>query len=111
MIELIIKNHLENQLTIPVYFEFPAQPPSRFLLIRKTDSSRENHIDSAKIVADTYAESLYEAASLNELVKNALDSLNILPEVCSSERVTDYPNHDTQNKKYRYQAVQTIIHY
>lgn len=111
MIELTVKEFLEQRLPVPVYMEFPQNPELQFVVLRKTDSTRENRVDSAKLVADSYAESLYEAALLNEQIKNTLDALTELPEICSSDRVTDYPFIDTKNKRYRYQAVQSVTHY
>lgn len=111
MIEIQIREFLERKLPVPVYMEFPEKPPTRFVVVQRTDGSRENLIDLAKLVADAYAESMYQAAVLNEQVKELLDRLTELPEVCSSVRVTDYPHIDTSNKRYRYQAVQNITHY
>lgn len=111
MIEITVREFLEQKLPVSVHMEFPENPDDCFVVIRKTDSTRENRIDSAKLVADSYAESLYEAAVLNEQVKSAMDDLAELPEVCSSDRITDYPAIDTQNKRYRYQAVQSITYY
>jgi len=111
MIEITVKEFLESILPVAVLMEFPEKPDARFVVLRKSSGPRENYIDSAQIVADSYAESLYEAATLNEMVKTALDALVQLPEICSSERVADYPAFDTQNRRYRYQAVQSLTHY
>ena len=111
MIEITVRIFLENELQIPVYMEFPSDPPSRFVVLRKADSSRENLIDMSMFVADSYAETLLETAKLNERVKSALDSLAELDEVSRSARGGDYPFFDTKNHRYRYQAVQNITHY
>lgn len=111
MIELIVKEFAEQNLTVPVFMEFPPDPPERFVVLKKGDSGRVNLIDSAMLVADSYAESLLEAAKLNEQVKTVLDDLIRLDAVSSSRRGGDYPAFDTKNKRYRYQAVQNITHY
>lgn len=111
MIEITVKGFLEQKLQVPVFMEFPPNPPDRFVVLRKADSSRENLVDTSMLVADSYAESLLEAAKLNELVKAALDDLIELDTVSSSRRGGDYPFTDTKNKRYRYQAVQNITHY
>jgi len=54
---------------------------------------------------------MYGAAALNELVKNAVDSLIELDEIASVKLNTDYNFTDTTTKKYRYQAVYDIKHY
>lgn len=111
MIEIIVKNHVEQNLTVPVYMEFPEDPPERFVILKKGDSGREDFIDTAMFVADSYAESLLEAAKLNEQVKAAMDSLIVLPSVSASARAGDYPAFDTTRKRHRYQAVQNVTHY
>lgn len=111
MIEITVRVYLESKIQIPVYMEFPSDPPARFVVLRKADSSRENLIDMSMFVADSYAETLLETAKLNEQVKSALDSLVELDEVSRSARGGDYPFFDTKNHRYRYQAVQNITHY
>lgn len=111
MIEVIVKEHLEQQLQVPVYMEYPKNAPARFVVLKKSDSSREDLIDAAMFVADSYAESMYEAARLNAQVVAALDALADLDSIGKSERGGDYAFFDTANKRHRYQAVQTITHY
>ena len=110
MIEIIVKEHLERQLQVPVYLEYPTNPPERFVVLKKADSGRDNFIDSAVFVADSYAESMYEAAQLNSGAVAALDSLADLDAVGKSERGGDYAFPDIKNKRYRYQAVQTVYY-
>ena len=111
MIEIKIKDFLADSLGVPIYFEFPSKPPSTFVVLKKSGNGRENMLDAATLVADSYALSMLEAAKLNDRVKLALDALTDLEEISSSTRGGDYPAFDTQNKKYRYQAVQNITHY
>lgn len=111
MIELNVKEFLEQRLPVPLFMEFPENPPDSFVVLKKGDSSRENLLDDAMFVADSYGKSLLEAARLNEQVKTLLDNLIQLDEISSSRRGGDYPAFDTKNKKHRYQAVQNITHY
>lgn len=111
MIELIIKAFLERILPCPVYMRFPDHPGNRFVVLKVEHNPRENHIDSATLVAESYGESQLEAAKLNELTKSAMDELTELPEIAGSHRGGDYPFFDTTHKRYRYQAVQNITHY
>lgn len=111
MIELTVKEFVEQRLLVPLFMEFPEDPPDSFVVLKKGGSSRENLIDSAMFVADSYAPSLLAAAQLNEQVKVILDDLTQLDDVSSSRRGGDYPAFDTKNKRYRYQAVQNITHY
>ena len=111
MIELTVKDFMEARLPVPVYMEYPENPPDSFVVLRKGDSGRDNLLHSAMIVADSYGPSLLEAARLNELVKAVLDNLILLDSISSSRRGGDYPAYDTKNKRHRYQAVQNLSHY
>lgn len=111
MIEIAVKDFMAEKLGVPIYFEFPSKPPDTFVVLKVSGNGRENLLDAATLVADSYAPSMLEAAKLNDRVKTALDALTDLDEVSSSRRAGDYPVFDTQNKKYRYQAVQNITHY
>lgn len=111
MIELTVKEHLESHLDAPVYFEFPEDPPEFFFILKKSGNPRENLLDSAMLIVDSYGPSNLAAAMVNEAVKKALDDLALLPNISASRRGGDYPAFDTANKRYRYQAVQNITYY
>lgn len=111
MIEIVIKDFMAKMLGVPIYFEFPHKPQSTFVVLKVSGNGRENLLDAATLVVDSYAPSMLEAAKLNDRVKTTLDALTDLDAVSSSRRAVDYPVFDTQNMKYRYQAVQNITHY
>lgn len=111
MIDLVILQHLKARLDVPVYFEFPAEPPAFFVLLNLENNPRVDLIDSAILVASSYAPTAYETAVLNASVKSALDSLAEIPCISASRRGGDYPAFDLARKKYRYQAVQNITYY
>ena len=111
MIELTILNHLKTKLSVPVYLEEPETKPARYVLLEKTGSGRSNRLGSSTFAFQSYAESLYEAAALNEKTKAAGDSLIELKEIASVRLNSDYNYTDTATKRYRYQAVFDIYHY
>ena len=111
MIEKIILDHLNSKLTEPVYMEHPDPAPATFVLIEKTGSGRSNRLPSSTFAFQSYAESLYDAAVLNEKVKEAADSLETLDTIGRVRLNTDYNFTDTTTKRYRYQAVYDITHY
>ena len=111
MIELIILNHLKTKLSVPVYLEEPETKPVRYVLLEKTGSGRSNRLGSSTFAFKSYAESLYEAAALNEQTKAAVDSLIELKEIASVRLNSDYNFTDTATKRYRYQAVYDLNHY
>ena len=111
MIEETIIAYLSQNLTEPVKAEIPANPPQRFVVIQKKGSDRENHIDTALFEFDSYAESLFAAAELNEAVKAVVESLTDLDEISCCEFGGDYNATDTASKRYCYQAMYNITHY
>lgn len=111
MIEIIVKEYLSKQLEIEVVTERSDSKMKKYLLIEKTGSSRENFIDTATITIQSYAESMYEAAVLNERVKKAMDDIAVLSNVSKSELNSDYNFTDTTKKEYRYQAVYDITYF
>ena len=111
MIEIIIKNYLAEKLSMPVVLEVPADPPKSFILLEKTGSSREEHIDRAMLAIQSYAPSMYEAAKLTERVKAAMDSAAELDADSASRLNSDYNFTDTTTKRYRYQAVYDLVYF
>lgn len=111
MIEITIKDFVSQWLSVPVYMEYPDSAPDRFVILDRSDTTRENHIETSLFIAQSYAESKLEAAKLNKQVKAAMDALVALEQVSCSELNSDYPFPDTQRKRHRYQAVYNITHY
>ena len=111
MIETTILDFVADALQVPVRMEIPANPPARFVVLKRSGEGRENLVEGALLIADSYAESMLEAAKLNKQVKSVLDALDTLDEISSVQLSTDYPVIDTGNKRYRYQAVYEINHY
>ena len=111
MIETVILDFVSATMGVPVRMEIPADRPTRLVVLTRSGRGRENGLHAANLIADSYAESLAEAAALNEQVKAVLDELETLDEISSAELATDYPVTDTGTKQYRYQAVYEIYHY
>lgn len=112
MIEKIILDYLNEELTVPVYMEVPHRPPSVYIVIEKTGGGKSDQLYTAMITLKSYAPTLYQAATLNELVKAVMDTAaDNLDEVSRSQLNSDYNYTNTQTKSYRYQAVYDIWHY
>ena len=111
MIEATILNYLNNQLDVPVYMERPEQDSGEYVVIEKTSSGRTDHINRATFAIQSFGNTLYRAAELNEKVKEAMDDMITLPEISRSSLNSDYNFTDTAKKRYRYQAVYDITHY
>lgn len=116
MIEDTLLNFLKTRLACPVEMELPKNPPAEIVIIEKTGSSQDNNfIHQSTFAVQSYANSLYNAAKLNEEIKDVLldglDGIITLNDVTRIELNSDYNFTDTSTKKYRYQAVYDITHY
>lgn len=111
MIEIIVKDYLSSVVDIPIVFEHQKNLPKRYILLEKTSGSRENYLNTSTIAIQSYAESLYEAARLNEKIKNLMYDLTTVAEVSKVSLNSDYNYTDTETKRYRYQAVFDIYYY
>lgn len=115
MIESKVKEFLESKLSVPVLMEVPKNPASSFVIIKKTGGTQEEYINSSILTIQSYAPSLYDAAVLNEEVKewmlDGLKGLITLENVTSVNLNSDYNFTDSSEKRYRYQALFEIVHY
>lgn len=111
MIEEVILNFLNKHLPVTAYLEKRPKMPERYVLFEKTGSSKRNYLTRATFAFQSYAESMYEAAKLNEELKGAAESLIVLDEISKVSLNSDYNFTDTTTKEYRYQAVFDIGHY
>lgn len=114
MIEVILYDFLTSKMSVPVKTEIPQAPPLKYCLIEKTGGSETNFIKRSTVAIQSYGQSLYDAASLNEVLKEtmlAADGLIMLDSIVSVNLSSDYNFTDTTTKKYRYQAVFEIVHY
>lgn len=111
MIEVIVLRWMETKLSVPVYLAMPEKPPPRFVFLEKLGSGRSNHVNRATFAAQSYGKSLLDAMNLNEEVKAAMDNITELSEVTASRLNSDYPFHDDERRRYRYQAVYDLTHY
>lgn len=111
MIEEIVIKYLNEVLEVPVY---PIMPPDKqdesFALVERIGGSTENHIQYATLAIQSYAESMQQAAALNEKVKKAMDNIITLHSVFKSKLNSDYNFTDTTMEKYRYQAVYDLVY-
>lgn len=111
MIEIIIKNYLDSKLEEQVFLEKPSPDYGIYVVFEKVGGNKNNHLSSATFAFQSYANSLYKAAELNEEVKEAIESMIELDEIRGIKLNSDYNFTDTATKEYRYQAVFDIKHY
>lgn len=111
MVEKIVKDYLQSSLGIPVRLEEEDDLGNEYVLIEKTGSGKENHVESATLAVQSFSTSLYGAATLNERVKAAMEKIIELDDISKCELNSDYNYTDTNRKKYRYQAVLDIVYF
>ena len=118
MIELDILNYLNSVLSVPVLMEEPTDTnTTEFVLLEKTGSSRADYINTSVFAVQSYSDTLFGAASLNEEVKTALlgDGVNsygitAITDISKCDLNGDYNYTDTSTKRYRYQAVFDLVY-
>ena len=111
MIEKIIYDYLSENLDAPVYMEQPDKKPKRYVVIEKLGGAKHSTINNSLMAVQSYAESMYETASLNERVIDTVEGLINNDDVNRVSLNTSYNFPDTEQKLYRYQAVFDIVHY
>lgn len=110
MIELTICNYLHNKLELPVLPEKPKRPFGKMVFVERT-GGRGRFIKETTVAIQSYADSMFEAAELNDRVIEAMYGLIDYDEVTHVELNSNYNYTDTTTKEYRYQAVFDITHY
>lgn len=112
MIEKVVLDYLNDNLTgVKAYMERPKNEPKKYVLIQKTGSGLSDHISNSTFALQSYANSLFDAASLNESVKEAMLEIDALDAIANVRLNSDYNYTDATKEKYRYQAVFDIKHY
>ena len=111
MIELVVLEQIKKEIGLPVFMERPDRPPKSFVLIQKVGSAKTNHLESSVFAFQSYAETLYKAADLNQRLKKAISNLMELPKIAGIRLNGDYNFTDPEEGAYRYQAIFKINHY
>lgn len=111
MIEKFVLDYLSEVLPDPVYMMRPMERPDRFYIVQKTGSGERNHIFTTTIVVQSYAPTLYEAATMNETMKDAMRAITSNHEIPECVLNSDYEFTNTADKSYRYQAVFDLVNY
>ena len=102
MIEQIVHEYLSEHIDVPVFMELPEVPsedyptmPERFILLEKVGGGLNDHI----------LNSLYEAASLDEEMRNVMFGMVALNSISEIRLASNYNHTDVRTKRYRYQSV------
>lgn len=110
MIELTILNFLEDRIKVPVYMEKIEKPPKEWVLLEKISEYDEQHLRRVTVAVQSYSQSLYKTALLNENVISQMKELTTLDSIGKCKLSSSYNYTDTQAKQYRYQAIFDIVY-
>lgn len=111
MIDQIIKQYLDGQLSVPSFFDFEKKMPAKFVSFERTSGGKVNHIKNSSFAFQSHADTKYEALQLINEVIEVVERMIELDEMSKIELNTYYDFTDEESKKYRYQAVFEITHY
>lgn len=104
MVEYVVLNYLNDGLSVPACTEIPSDQ-TEFVLIEKIGGGESDHITTARIALQSYGNTLYRAAEINEEVKAVMSRFPELPTISRSKLDNDYNFTDRAKKRYRYQAI------
>lgn len=92
------------------FAEEPAKKPKEYVVVRMVDASRTNHIDACSIYLECVSDSMLNAAKYCNDVKNKMYDFVSVDGISSCRLSGSGKNIDTQQKKYRYEAVFNIVY-
>ena len=103
LIEQRVLEYLQDELSMnDIYTEIPRNRPEMFVELRVTDRGMSNRINEVTIELSSYAPTKYEAAALDELVRNAMDSIIQLDDIsCRFGGGNDNPDTELKIPRYR----------
>lgn len=109
MIETTVKTYLDTALEgIPVYLETPKNTSGTFIVFQLIERGKENLINEATLEFRSYADSKYDAAALDEALREAMDTLNESDITAKLGGGND--DTDTTLKKYRYRCYYNLYY-
>ena len=111
MIELELKKHLEDKTKLDVFLMLPTNKPKKFISFERIGGNYDNMLKSSTFAIQSWGESLFDVATLNEEIKDYLNEFTENEKVSKVKINSDYNFTDTRTKKYRYQIVAEIWHY
>lgn len=111
-IEAVIIDYLKTALgTNHIYAEVPESVPEQFYVTDKTGSSTEEELCTSIVAIQSYGLTKNCAIEMNEALKEAMDGIVELDDICACHLSTDYNFSNIAKKQHRYQAVFEITHY
>ena len=111
MIEGLVRDYLNNNMTFKAYMEKPPSAPDKYIEIERIGQTEADFIYTTTLAIKSIASSLFFAAELNDEVIEVMAKMIELPEINKVRLSTSHNFTDTRKKGYRYQAIFEITHY
>ena len=111
MIEVDIIKYLSSALGVSVTGEKPTSKPKEYVVIEKIDGGRVDYIDAITISIMSYADTLLNAAKLDEKVQKAMFDIVGLENISSCRLGGASQSIDKQTKEYAYESIFNLIYY
>lgn len=110
MIEAILIDYLEDELNIPVFVMMPdTMPQGNFIVLDRIGMTKTNHITSYTVAVQSYGSTALSAATLNESVIEAMESLLADDRFARIHLNNGNMSTDTARKLNRYQSTFEIV--
>ena len=112
MIEKSISDYLDAELEVSSFMEEPEEKADAYVLVERTGGDESVGIATATVAIQSYGPSLYEAALLNDEVKEKMRSaVANISELTKCKLNSSYNFTDPETHRYRYQAVYDLTYY
>lgn len=109
LIEQFVLEYLKDKLdTDRIYVEMPEDLSSAFSVLTLTGRGKRNQINEATIEIRSYGVTKYQAAALDELIRQAMEDINEKDVSCRFGGGNDRP--DTTIKMPRYRSYFNIYY-
>lgn len=103
LIEQVIKEYLDEELSVDAFLEIPDPLPESFVVFRIADRGKTDQIEMATVEILSYAQSKYAAAALDEEVRELMEEIASRPDIaCRFGGGSD--SNDSTLKMYRYRC-------
>lgn len=110
MIEAILIDYLGTELNVPVFVMMPdTMPQGNFIVLDRIGTGKTNYITSYEMAVQSYGDTAFSAATLNELVIEAMENLLADDRFSRIHLNNSQMQTDTTRKLNRYQSTFEIV--
>lgn len=110
MIEITVKQYLDEQLEVEVYAAVPPKHGDVYVTVEKTGGSYDHGMKTATLAIQSHAKTIYDAMQLNERVIRAMLLGLVKQDLISRVELNATYNY-TDDRKPRYQAVFDVVYF